>query len=74
MHKPAPAAKATEGKTMANFDIPLTIGFFLIITGILTWTAFAVYGCYQVLTALERLLDRITRREEPEPVRIYPHQ
>jgi hypothetical protein len=56
---------------MANFDIPLTLGFFLIITGILTWTAFAIMGVWHVFGLLEKVCDRITRRKPV--VRIYRH-
>ena len=45
---------------MAYFDIPLTVGFFLIVTGILTWTALAVAGFWHVFSWLETLIDRIT--------------
>jgi hypothetical protein len=45
---------------MNDFDIPLTIGFFLIVTGALTWTALAVFGFWQAFTALERLFERIS--------------
>jgi hypothetical protein len=45
---------------MAYLDIPLTVGFFLIMTGILTWTAIAVAGVWHVFTWLEMLIDRIT--------------
>lgn len=56
---------------MAHLDIPLTVGFFLIITGILTWTAIAVAGVWRVFTWLEALLDRVTRQKRL--VRIYRH-
>jgi hypothetical protein len=69
--KPALSAKATEGTTMASFDIPLTVAFFLICTGILTWTALAIAGVWTVLGWLEALLDRIAPRKRA--VRIYRH-
>jgi hypothetical protein len=56
---------------MAHLDIPLTVGFFLIITGILTWTAFAIMGVWHVFGLLEKVCDRITRRKPV--VRIYRH-
>ncbi len=58
---------------LAQFDIPLTIGFFLIVTGVLTWLAFAIYGCWLALTGLEKALDRITGRD-PVVIKITPHR
>lgn len=44
---------------MDGFDLPLTVGFFLIVTGILTWTGLAIAGVWWAFSLLEMVLDRI---------------
>lgn len=48
----------TEG-TMAHFDLTLTLGFFLIITGIITWAALAILGVFQAFSILEKVMNAI---------------
>lgn len=44
---------------LAHLDIPLTIGFFLIITGIITWAALAIIGVWHVLGLVEGVMNAI---------------
>ena len=56
------------------FDLPLTIGFFLIITGILTWTALAVWSVWHVFGAIENTLDKWAATDERRRMlKIYRH-
>jgi hypothetical protein len=55
---------------MAHLDIPLTVGFFLIVTGALTWLFIAIAGFWFVIDGLERLIDRLTGRERPVTIRV----
>jgi hypothetical protein len=59
---------------LSTFDVPMTMGFFLIVTGALTWLFIAITGFWFIIDALEKLIGRLTRREADLTVRIYPHR
>jgi hypothetical protein len=52
-----------------TLTIPMGVFIFFALTGVLTWLVFAIMGAWHTLTALEKLVEHITR--ETEPLRIY---
>jgi hypothetical protein len=52
-----------------NLDIPLTVGLFLMLTGILTWLAFAIIGCWHTISLLQKMTEWAINARQP--LKIY---